>query len=205
MRNKEATRERILQAAESVFAEKGYYEALVEEIARTSQTSKGAIYFHFPSKEELFAALMERLAESLLREVEAAIAKQKGAVAKVQAALEAVMSNLSRHRRLAQILLVQSFFTPAFAYKRLAIFDRFAQLTERYLDEAVTEGSLPPLDSAVVAYAWLGAIHELVVRWLNLGEPPPERALPALTQLFLRGIGVQAGGEGETGERSQEA
>lgn len=191
MRDKEATRAKILQAAESVFAEKGYYESLVDEIAVTSKTSKGAIYFHFPSKEQLFAALMERLAASLLHEVETSIAKQKGAVAKVQTALEAVMENLIQRRRLAQILFVQSLFNPAFARKRLEIFDQFAQLIQRYLEEAIEEDSISPVDTGVVAHAWLGAIHELVVRWLYAGEPPIERALPVLTQLFLSGIGVE--------------
>lgn len=191
MRDKQATRAKILQAAENVFAEKGYYESLVDEIAEASQTSKGAIYFHFPSKEKLFAALMERLAKSLLQEVETSIAKKKGAVSKVQAALGAVMKNLLKRRRLAQILLVQSLFSPTFARKRLEVFDEFAQLIERYLDEAIEEGSIPPIDSRVVAHAWLGAIHELVVRWLYAGELRLERALPTLTQLFLSGIGVE--------------
>lgn len=192
MRDKQATRAKILQAAESVFAEKGYYESLVDEIAEVSQTSKGAIYFHFPSKEQLFAALMERLAKKLLQDVETAITKEKGAVAKVQTALHAVMRNLMKRRRLAQILLVQSLLNPVFARKRLEIFDQFAQLIEKYLMEAMEEGSIPPVDSGVVAHAWLGAIHELVVRWLYAGEPPLERALPTLTQLFLSGIGVDA-------------
>lgn len=198
MRDKQATRAKILRAAENVFAEKGYYESLVDEIAEASQTSKGAIYFHFPSKEKLFAALMERLAKNLLEEVKTSVTKQKGAVAKVQAALEAVMKNLLKRRRLAQILLVQSLFSPAFARKRLEVFDEFAQLIARYLEEAIEEGSIPPIDSRVVAHAWLGAIHELVVRWLYSGEPRLEGALPTLTRLFLNGIGVETRGRTRT-------
>ena len=201
MRDKEATRAKILRAAENVFAEKGYYESLVDEIAEGSRTSKGAIYFHFPSKEQLFASLMERLAKSLLQEVEDSIAQQTGAMAKVQVALEAVMKNLLKRRRLAQILLVQSLFNPAFVRKRLEVFDQFAQLIQRYLEEAIKEGSITPVDSGVVAHAWLGAIHELVVRWLYAGEPPLERALPALTQLFLSGIGVDARERARTRKR----
>jgi TetR/AcrR family fatty acid metabolism transcriptional regulator len=191
VRDKAATRVKILRAAETVFAKKGYYESLVEEIAQASQTSKGAIYFHFPSKEELFSALMERLAKSLLQDVEASISQQQGAVAKIEAALEAVMRHLLQQRKLAQILLVQSLFNPAFARKRLEIFDQFAQLIQRYLDEAIEEGSISPVDSRIVAHAWLGAIHELVVRWLYVEKPSLKRALPALTQLFLHGIGIE--------------
>lgn len=189
-RDRGATREKILEAATDVFAEKGYYEALVDEIARVSKTSKGAIYFHFPSKEGLFAALMERLAERLLADVEEAIARERGAVAKVQVALEAVLEQLVRRRRIAKILLVQSLHSPAFTQKRLELFERFAQLIENHLDEAIAEGSIAPIDGEVVAHAWLGAIYELVVRWLYTGEPPLESALPALSQLLLRSIGI---------------
>lgn len=196
---KRITRAKILDAAERVFAEKGYYEALVDEIAQTSHTSKGAIYFHFPSKEELFAVLIDRLAQRLLQDVEKAISRERGAVAKIQAALETVMRQLTRRRRLAKILLVQSFSGPAFAEKRLKVFERFAQLVQKQLDEAIAEGSIASIDSEIVAHAWLGAIHELVVRWLYTGEPPLERAFPALTQLLLRSLGLNPEPEEQEG------
>ena len=48
------TRERILEAAELVFADNGYHEALVDDIGKRTSMSKGGLYFHFPSKEDLF-------------------------------------------------------------------------------------------------------------------------------------------------------
>ena len=194
MRDKAATRERIMRAAETVFAAKGYHETLMEEIGQTSRTSKGAIYFHFPSKERLFFALMDRLARALRREVERELTRRQGALDKVQGALEAVFKSLGRHRRLAKILLLQGYgLGPAFEAKRLEIYQQFASLIQQHLTEAVREGSIPALDAEVTAYAWLGAINELIVRWLLTGAPDPwERALPALSGLFLRGIGASA-------------
>jgi len=57
-----ATRDKILQAALQVFAEKGYHRALVDDIVRASHTSKGAVYHHFPNKEALFLALVDEFA-----------------------------------------------------------------------------------------------------------------------------------------------
>lgn len=194
MRDKEATREKILTAAAAVFAAKGYHETLMEEIGQACQTSKGGLYFHFPSKEDLFFALMDRLAAALQRDVERAIASQHGALGKVQAALEAVLTALSRRRRLAKVLLLQGYgLGPAFETKRLELYARFAVLIQKQLQEAVAEGSIPPLDAEVTAYAWLGAINELTVRWLLTGQPDlKRRALPMLSALFLRSIGVVA-------------
>lgn len=189
MRDRDATREKILTAAEDVFAEKGYHDALMEAIARQARASKGALYFHFPSKEALFFALIDRLAAQLEREVERALEAKRGAVAKVQAALEAVLKTLTKRRRLAKLLLYQGYGLGArFEAKRLQIYDRFAALIQRYLQEAVAEGAIPPLDARITAYAWLGALNELVIRWLFTGRPDPGESLPALVSLFLHGI-----------------
>ena len=63
--NSEKTRHRILDAAEDVFSQMGYHDAPVEEIGRVTSMSKGGIYFHFPSKEDLFFAVLDRLAGRL--------------------------------------------------------------------------------------------------------------------------------------------
>jgi AcrR family transcriptional regulator len=52
-------RQQLLEAAMAVFAERGYREASVDEIAHRAGYSKGAFYWHFPSKDDLFYALLE--------------------------------------------------------------------------------------------------------------------------------------------------
>ena len=54
---KEEARSRILDAANKVFAERGYHEATMEDIAKRLGVSKGAIYLYFSSKEDLFEAM----------------------------------------------------------------------------------------------------------------------------------------------------
>ena len=192
---KEATRQRILDAAEEVFSEKGYHGAAVDDIVRTSQTSKGSFYFHFPSKQEIFFALVDRLTASLAQSAEEAIARERGALARVDAALETVFHTFSRHRRLAMLLLVGGVgLGRAFDQRLLAIHARFASLVKGYLDEAVAEGSIPPLNTELTAYAWLGAVNEVIVRWLYTGQPEQlEDALDTLKVLLLRSICAEAG------------
>ena len=92
--SKVGTRERILRAALSTFAEKGYHRALVDDIVRVSGTSKGAVYHHFPNKERLFLALVEDLAARLATAVAAAVAGSHGSLPKVEAALRAGLEAL---------------------------------------------------------------------------------------------------------------
>ncbi len=54
---KEEAKSRILDAANKVFAEKGYHEATMDDIAKRLGVSKGAIYLYFAGKEDLFEAM----------------------------------------------------------------------------------------------------------------------------------------------------
>src|ERR1051326_8976069 len=106
--SKVGTRERILRAALSTFAEKGYHRALVDDIVRVSGTSKGAVYHHFPNKERLFLALVEDLAARLATAVAAAVAGSHGSLPKVEAALRAGLETFAANRELARILLLEA-------------------------------------------------------------------------------------------------
>ena len=189
---KPATRDKILQAALEVFAEKGYHRALVDDIVRASHTSKGAVYHHFPNKEALFLALVDEFSARLAEAVAASIAGAHGGLCKVQAALTAGLETFARHRDLARILLLESVsLGPAYQSKRLEVHGRFASLIQAYLDDAVAEGSIPPLDTRVATLAWLGAVNEVVIQWLYSGRPDlMTEAVPALTPLLLRSIGA---------------
>lgn len=188
-----ATRDKILRAALEVFAEKGYHRALVDDIVRASRTSKGAVYHHFPNKEALFLALVDDLAQRLAEAVAVAIGGARGALGKVEAALTAGLQTFARHRELARILLLESVsLGPQYQRKRLEVHERFASLIQGYLDEAVAEGSIPPLDTRVATLAWLGALNEVVIQWLYRGRPDLlTEAVPALAPLLLRSIGAK--------------
>jgi TetR/AcrR family fatty acid metabolism transcriptional regulator len=69
-----ARRQRILDAGLAVFSRKGYRDSVVDEIAAESETSKGGVYFHFPNKQSIFLALLERMGSLLIRRVEEAMA-----------------------------------------------------------------------------------------------------------------------------------
>ena len=186
---RESTRERILEAAEDAFADKGYHETLVEEIASRTSLSKGGFYFHFPSKEDLFFAVIDRLAGRLSRRAEEASASCESPLAGVDAALSEVLIRLGRRRRLAKVLLVQGYsMGSAFEKKRVEIFGRFAAVIQDGLDRAIEAGEIAPINTEVVARAWLGAVNEIVVNWVYHGTPTPAQALPVLRTVLVGGL-----------------
>ena len=60
-------RERLLDAAARVFSERGFAAASVDEVVADAGLTKGALYWHFDSKEELFFALIEERVDRRLR------------------------------------------------------------------------------------------------------------------------------------------
>src|SRR5437763_8002200 len=100
--------QRILDAATRVFALKGYHGTLVDEIAAEAETSKGGVYFHFPNKQAIFLALLDRLAEILRERVQSAVATHQDPIARAEAALEVVLQTFGSHRRLTRLFMVEA-------------------------------------------------------------------------------------------------
>lgn len=187
-----STRDRLLQAAMDVFAERGYHGTTVDDIVGASETSKGAFYHYFPSKQGIFLNLLDQLAEMVESSVEAAIGTGEGALAKVEAALRVVLEVASTHRDLARILLIESAaLGPEFEQSRIGIHRRFAALIRRHLDRAVAERAIPPQDTQAAAMAWIGAINEILTQELARGGDLMA-TLPTLRTLLLRSIGAKA-------------
>ena len=185
------TRSRILDAAADVFADKGYHDAHMDEIVAVSQTSKGAVYHHFPSKNYIFFALIDKFTKLLEERLRVAIEQEEHGLDRVDAALKICMQTFGQHRTLAKITLVQAVgLGETFEAKRREINDRFAGIIQEYLDQAIADGSIPAIDTEIAARAWMGALNEVVLRWVYTGSPDPDRATPALRSLLLRSIGV---------------
>lgn len=193
MSKPEDTRDRILDAALNIFSHKGYHDTRMDEIVEESATSKGAIYFHFPNKERLFLALVDQFADLLERRVVEAVEREEAGIMQVKAALQACLETFGKYRRPAKILLVQAVgLGSVFEKKRVEVNDRFAGLIKTYLDRAVAVGDIIPVDTDVVSYAWMGAIYNIVIRWVYTGEPDSDRILSALLPMLLKSVGYEA-------------
>ncbi len=104
--------------------------------------------------------------------IERAIAGERDPIKQMEAALSTVLLTFSRHRRLSKILLVEAVgLGHGFDDKLMHTRSYFAAMIQRYLDQAVAAGAIAPLDTETAAWAWFGAINELVVRWLVTGQP----------------------------------
>jgi AcrR family transcriptional regulator len=185
-------RQRILDAAVQVFGRKGYRDAGMDDIALEAETSKGGVYFHFPSKQALFLHLLDRMTGLLLERAAAALAAERDPIARADAALRVVLQTFAGHRGLTRLFLVEAMGAgPEFNAKMGAIHRQFTDLIARHLADAVAQGAIPPVDADLAAVVWFGALNQLVTGWALAEDPPAlEESYPALRAILLRSIGV---------------
>jgi AcrR family transcriptional regulator len=185
-------RERILDAAFTVFSRRGYRQAGVDEVGRQAETSKGGVYFHFPTKESLFLELLRTTADRLVSKVERSIAEVPDPIDRADVALRTVLSVFAGHRTMARLFLIDAVGAgDEFQAELQRLHERFSGLIAEQLDTAVAEGIIPPIDTAVAGMAWFGALNEVVMRWLMAEQQGRlEDTYGVLRAILLRSVGI---------------
>jgi TetR/AcrR family acrAB operon transcriptional repressor/TetR/AcrR family transcriptional repressor of mexAB-oprM operon len=95
----EATRQRILDAAEQVFMAKGVGKASLEEIARTAQVTRGAVYWHFRNKSDVFDAMLERVQLPMTEMVESVTHETTGSLEELKKLCLFALKTLAEDQR----------------------------------------------------------------------------------------------------------
>ncbi len=185
-------RERILDAAFTVFSRRGYRQAGVDEVGRQAETSKGGVYFHFPTKEALFLELLRTTADRLVAKVERSMTAVDDPIERADVALQTVLGVFAGHRTMARLFLIDAVGAGSeFQAELQRLHERFGGLITEQLDVAVADGIIAPLDTTVAGMAWFGALNEVVMRWLMADDPGHlEDTYPTLRAILLRSVGI---------------
>ncbi len=196
----DATRNRLLDAAERVFYEKGVARASVNEIALIAGATRGAIYWHFKGKVDLFNAMMDRVAmplEGAYVEVDAGASHAP--LTRMLAAVERVMTVMlsdERTRRVFEIALYRIEYVDELLEVRerhWAAHARFHGLLTRDLGLAACEQGLSlPMGPAVAAAGFKALFDGLLHAWFLGRERFDLLPVARITMLaYLRGLGFR--------------
>jgi AcrR family transcriptional regulator len=161
----QATRRRLLAAAESIFARHGFEAARLEDIAASAGYTRGAFYANFKSKEDIFFALFEEWIRKRIDAVTALLRRYKNPANKL-AALRKYYAEIALDRRLVLI----SFEFKIFALRHP---DAHARLRDRHRRLRVTWGTL------------FSELLEPLDRSLPVANPAAATCLGALAQGLL--------------------
>ncbi len=159
----EATRRRILDAAEAVFGAKGYHAASVAEITQRAQVAQGTFYLYFHSKREIFLQLVEDLGMRLRAAMRAGAQQAVGRMEMERKGFAAFFEFARAHRQLYRIVQeADRVDLPTFQ----EYYTRIARGYARGLRAAMDAGEIRRMDPETLAYALIGIGHFVALRWL---------------------------------------
>jgi AcrR family transcriptional regulator len=193
------TRQRLLQAAETIFGEKGYEHASIADITREAQVALGTFYVYFQDKQSIFVEVVDGLGARLRRLIAEAVVDCESRLEVEREGLRTFFQFASRHRNLYRIVRQAEFVDEA-CYRRY--YDRFAQGYVEGLERAMSAGELRRLDPETVAYCLMGIGDFLGMRWvLWEGEAGLERVLDTAMDFIRHGLDAHpAGADTESGK-----
>jgi AcrR family transcriptional regulator len=88
----------ILRAARKVFAEKGFADATVDDIAEAAELAKGTLYLYFPSKRELYLAALKNGIREMVERSQTAMAAASGIREKLRVLIRTRLEEVERNR-----------------------------------------------------------------------------------------------------------
>lgn len=197
------TRHKLLDAAETVFLRQGVSRTSLADIATEAGATRGAIYWHFKDKTDLFDAMMERVTlplEEVLQAASSSAAQSNGEDSLqrmcqlMRAALHKTVHD-PQTRRVFEIATHKVEYTPelqALAQRRLAVFQGMVAVTERALGHVAAARQRP---LPMPAHAAALGLHMLVDGLINLWLLDPqgfdlETTGAQAIENYLRGLGL---------------
>src|SRR5690606_21629494 len=193
----EATRQRILDAAETEFGENGFARTSIASIVNRAGVAQGTFYLYFPSKDDVLRELVRDMGRQLRQALSVATADAGSRLDVERQGLEAFIRFALAHQNLYKVVMESQFVDESIYreyYQTLA--DAYAaNLARAQEDEQVREG-----DASAQAWSLMGIAHFLGLRYaIWRHEAPPAEVMATTLDLIAHGIGPV--GDGGSGRR----
>jgi TetR/AcrR family fatty acid metabolism transcriptional regulator len=161
-------RERILRAAIDVFAQSGYFNAKVADIAKAAGVADGTIYLYFDGKEDLLTSIFRDHIRNYLQSLERALANVNRPEDRVRVAIRHHLESLGRDRALAIVAQVEL----RHSLKFMALLSHqevgdYLNILRKIVEQGQAEGAFRRnLHPQLVAKAVFGILDEMVTSWV---------------------------------------
>lgn len=191
---REETRQRILEVAEEVFAERGYHATGVADLVEAAGVARGTFYQYFDSKHAIFLELVDSLQRRFRESVVGVdVSEGAGSVrAQLTETVHRVLVTAATHRPLARIIFREAVGLDADVDDRLLAFE---EDLHAYVTTALTLGRdlgwLRPHAPDVVASLVYGGLRQIIDRHIVRGDDTPDdlrRVAEATVDHHLRGL-----------------
>ena len=185
----EATRQKLLAAAEEEFGERGFHGASVSAITRRAGVAQGTFYLYFPSKEDILRELVRYMGAQLREALSRAGEGLSQRLEVERAGFHAFMRFSLAHKNLYRIVM-QSQFVDEAVYR-----EYYRTLAGAYasgLARAQALGQLRGADPETLAWSLMGVAHFLGLRYAIWEDRlPPDEVMAAAFAFIERGLEPQ--------------
>lgn len=206
-RRKEARPQELLDAALELFVEKGFAATRTDEVAQRAGVSKGTLYLYYPSKEELFKAVVRQNIASLIAEGKEAVAQFQGTTSELLAYLMRewwTRVGSTRAAGIHKIIIAEVRNFPELAqFYADEVIQPAHRLFEGVVRRGMARGEFRAVDTGAVAHAVMAPMIFLMLHKHSFGACPiqgagvdPKTTLMAHADLVLHGLRVRDATDG---------
>jgi len=187
-------RQQLLQAARSLFAEKGYHETTVDDITRAADVAKGTFYLYFSEKREIYLEVIRSFL-TLIKQFVDLVTEQTPSPAdyfdKVRSGAVGLLETVQQNRQLARLAYRESLGVDE---ELTALLQRFyreiADAEVKNLELAMQLGVVRRCHPLVVAYMHIGLVERVVLELLERPDdfPPIHEIVDELLRTGYEGL-----------------
>lgn len=190
--------EKIVAAAEKLFAKRGFHATGMRQIARAAGVSIGAIYHYFKSKDDILLAIVRREIDHRRKFLEALRKEGLPVSEQIRHIVEMHFARLRENQDTVQLLHREGRSPSARLWRRLpSLYEEIADYLARLIDEGIAAGDIAPCHSTVAAYSIIGMVETVTQRALEGDEVAKElvkHGAEELTRLLSRWLAKREGG-----------
>jgi TetR/AcrR family fatty acid metabolism transcriptional regulator len=183
----------ITEAATEVFAEKGFHQARISDIASRAGIADGTIYLYFKNKEDLLLSIFEEKMDLLLARLSRSLEGVDDPIERVRRFARFHFEQVRTNRSVAEVLQVELRLSNKFLKeyrpeKLWAYLGVFGQIVREGQARGVFRDDI---DHFITSWAFFGAMDELAMQWVlarNQARFPLEAAADQIAEVFIRGM-----------------
>lgn len=184
-------RDLILRAATKVFAQNGYFQSQVADVARVAGVAAGTVYLYFKGKDDLLVSIFERSMNDVLAEARAAVEGLDDPAARLRKIAHLHLDRLGRDKDLAVVFQVELRQSVKFMERFSETFlqDYFKLIRQAIADGQHSSAFRKDISATTATKIFFGALDEMATNWVLSRRKYDLRAeADAVVDLFINGV-----------------
>jgi AcrR family transcriptional regulator len=186
----EIRRLEILEAAKEIFSNTGYHAADVNEIAQLAKIAKGTVYLYFPSKKDLFLAVIEAGINSLKLQMRSTIKENTNPLEKIKSAIRTYMLFFKNDQKFYRLLVnpdLEIFEDVSEKFKDIKL-AKLPQMADT-INDGINKKLIRSIDAETLSYMILGMVDFVLFQWLSNPEKESiEQKINQVYDVLFKGI-----------------